>query len=77
MCYYQRFVIHPIKLVAREDQKLIHIPSFEELSVLAHGIGSTLEPAWAIGCLLGRKNLNKATPESRREIIGEAEMAIK
>lgn len=35
-------IIHPIELITREDQSLIHILGCEEFPVLVYGIGGTL-----------------------------------
>ena len=56
-------VIHAVELIAGKDQQLIHIPSLDQLAVLAHGIRRALKPAWAVGGLLGRQHLDKAAVE--------------
>ena len=67
---------HPVELITREDQHLIHIPGLEQLAVLAYGIGGALKPARAVGGLLGRQHLHEAAAETGGEVVGKAEVAV-
>ena len=53
-------VVHPIEVIAREDETLVHRVVHEVAQLLAHGIGCALIPVGAILGLFGRENLDKA-----------------
>ena len=69
-------VVHPVQLVAREDQIVIDIPLLEQPLILAHGIGGAFKPAGAVGGLLGGQHLHKALPEAGREVVGHRQVTI-
>lgn len=69
-------VIHPVELIAREDQHLVHVPGGEELAVLAHRIGRALKPAGAVRGLLGCQHLHETAVKAGGEVVGAADMAI-
>ena len=52
--------IHPIQLVAAQDQQVIEVISEEVNQILAHGIGGALVPGSIRQGLLGGEDLDEA-----------------
>ena len=73
---HKKAVIHPVELVAGEDQVVVHIPFLEQPLVLAHSIGGAFEPAGAFRCLLGGQHLHKTLSESSGEVVALREVAV-
>ena len=72
----EQAVIHPVELVARQDQVLVHVPFLEQPLVFAHRIGRALKPAGAGGGLLGRQHLNKTLAKTGGEVVTLAEVTV-
>jgi hypothetical protein len=53
-------VVHPVKLVAGEDQLIVILAHGEPVQVLADGVGSSLKPMRICHGLLGGQNLDEA-----------------
>src|SRR5437764_439627 len=56
----ERAKIHPIKLVAAQNQIKLERSLEEVTHVLPHGVGSALVPLRTFGRLLGRQNIDEA-----------------
>src|SRR5205823_8547337 len=61
----QRPKIHPVKLIATQDEVIVERPLEKVPHVLADGVSGTLIPLRAFGSLLGRENVH----ETAREIV--------
>src|SRR6516162_1188288 len=60
MCLQQVCVIHPVELIAAQDE-VIFIRAIQKVAeILAHRVCRALVPAGVLRCLLGGKNLNEA-----------------
>ena len=60
----ERVEVHPVELVAREDE---HAPVRERVDVLERlpdGVGGALKPVVGAGCLLGREDRDEAVTEA-------------
>ena len=53
-------VVHPVQVIAGEDQVVVGVVLLEVAARLAHGVGRALEPVAAVGRLLGREDLDEA-----------------
>src|SRR3972149_217005 len=69
-------IVHPVKLIAREDQNKINIRLIEKTKVLTNGISSALIPVHTINGLGCRKDFNK-TPGKVIEFICPCYMPMK
>ena len=67
----QLAVIHPIQVVAGQNQDVIGLVRREVPLGLPHGVGGSLIPVRVVGRLLGRENLDEAAGENV-ELIGVA-----
>ena len=76
MLSHEMGVVHPVELVAGEDQHLVDVPLLEQPFVFTNRIGSALKPAGALWCLLRSQHLNKALVKTRGEVEGLGDMAI-
>ena len=56
-------VVHPVELVAREDEHQAVAVRVDVHQVLPHGVGRALVPVGAVGALLGREDLDEAGRE--------------
>src|SRR5204862_8086170 len=56
----ERAKIHPVKLVAAQNQIKLERSLKEVTHVLPHGIGGALVPLRTFGRLLGRQNIDEA-----------------
>ena len=56
-------IIHPVKLVAAQDDEIFAAVLEKVSQVLPHGIGCALIPPCAFGSLLGGENLDEAGGE--------------
>ena len=72
----EQAVVHPVKLVAGEDQVLVHVPFLEQPLVFADRIGRALKPAGTGGGLLGRQHLHKTLAKAGGEVVALAEVTI-
>jgi hypothetical protein len=68
--------IHAVHVVAGEDQDVVTAELSEDMQIVAHRIGSTLEPGLQGRGLLGGENLHVASGE-RVESIGASDVAVK
>ena len=64
MVLYEAAVIHPVELVAGEDQVVVHIPLLKQPLVLAYSICGSFKPAGAVRRLLRRQYFHKALAET-------------
>ena len=55
--------VHPVELVAGEDEVMVAGDLQEIAQVLAHGVGGALIPGGALGGLLRGEDLHKAALE--------------
>jgi len=53
-------VIHPVELIAGQNQVMINIPFLKQPLVFANSISGALKPAGAIRGLLSCKNLDES-----------------
>ncbi len=68
-------VVHPVEVVAGEDQVVVGVHLLEVPARLAHGVRRALEPAAAVGRLLGRQDLDE-TFRVAVEPVGLADVTI-
>ena len=57
-------VIHPVQVIAGENQVLIDIPFLEQPEIFTHGVSSSFEPTRAFQGLLGRQHFDKSLGEA-------------
>ena len=70
-------IIHPVQVIAGQNQILIDIPLREEPNILAHGVGRSFEPTRAFGSLLSREYFDKSLGEtSSQSGIGAGNMPV-
>src|SRR3990167_1549080 len=69
-------IVHPVKLVTREDQNKVNIGLIKKTKVLTNGIGSALIPIRAFRSLGGCEDFNK-TPGKVIEFICPCYMSMK
>ena len=55
--------VHPVEMVAREDQVVVGSVAGEVARRLAHGVGRALEPVRVVGRLLGGQDVDEAARE--------------
>jgi hypothetical protein len=67
--------VHPVELVAREDQHVVDIGLLQGAEVLPHGVGRALIPIRAVVGLLGGQNLDEPAGE-HVEVVGPANMPV-
>ena len=68
-------VVHPIELVAREDQHVADVGLLQVADVLAHRVGRALVPAGIVERLLGSEDLDEAAAEGI-EGIGATDVTV-
>ena len=56
-------VVHPVEMIAGENQVVVGVVAHEVARRLAHGVGRALEPVRVVGRLLGRQDLDEALAE--------------
>ena len=56
-------VVHPVEVITRQYQVVVGVVAHEVSCRLPHGIGRPLEPALAVGCLLGGEDLDESVAE--------------
>ena len=56
-------VVHPVKMIAREDQIVVGVVAHEVPRGLSHRVGRALKPVRVVGGLLGRENLDEPGAE--------------
>ena len=56
-------VVHPVEVIAGEDQVVVGVVLREVARGLAHGIGGALEPGGAVRRLLGGQDLDETARE--------------
>ena len=67
--------VHPIEMVAGEDQEVLGVVPGEVAGGLAHGIGGALEPVRALRGLLGGEHFDESVGE-HIEPVGLGDVAI-
>ena len=68
-------VVHPVQVVAGQDQVVLGVERLEVTARLAHGVGGALEPAVVVGRLLGRDDVDEPLREPV-EPVGLADVAV-
>ena len=63
-------VVHPVQVIAGQDQVVVRLVALEVPRRLAHGIGGALEPVGVLGRLLGGEDLDE--PRLRRGPSGRS-----
>ena len=58
-------IIHPVQVIAGQNQILIDIPFREEPDILAHCVGRSFKPIRAFGSLLRRQHFDESLGEAR------------
>src|SRR3989304_6828109 len=76
MHFYDLLIVHPVKLVTREDQNKINIRLIKKTKVLTNGISSALIPVHTINGLGCCKDFNK-TPGKVIKFICPCYMSVK
>src|SRR5437762_10207564 len=71
----ERAKIHPVKLVAAENQIKLEWSLEEVTHVLPHGVGGSLVPLRPFGRLLRRQNIDKA-PGEIVELVARLNVAM-
>ena len=69
-------VVHPVELIPREDQVVVHVPFMEEGLVLPDGIGGAFKPAGAIRGLLGRQHFYKPLAKPGRKVVAHRQVTV-
>ena len=59
----QLVVIHPVEMIAGEDQVVVGIVACEMAHGLPHGVGRALEPVRVVGRLFGREDFDESLAE--------------
>ena len=59
----QLAVVHPVQVVAGENQVVVGVVAHEMARGLAHGVGRALKPVRVVGRLLGRQDLDESLAE--------------
>ena len=67
--------IHPVELVAREDEEVVMRVRAEVHEVAAHGVRRALIPTGALFGLLGRHDVDESLAE-RIEVVGALHVAV-
>ena len=67
--------VHPVQLVAGEDQHVLDARLLDVAEVLPHGVGGALIPVGVVERLLGGQHLDEAAVE-RIEGVGRADVAV-
>ena len=57
-------VVHPVQMIAGEDQVVVGVVLLEMARRLTHGIGGALKPVRVVGRLLGGEDLDEPLPEN-------------
>ena len=52
-------VVHPVQVIAGQDQVVVRLVVLEVAPRLAHRVGGALEPVGALGRLLGGENFDE------------------
>ena len=56
-------VVHPVEMIARENQVVVGVVAHEVARGLPHGVGRALKPVRVVGRLLGGQDLDEALAE--------------
>ena len=75
MLVEQRAKIHPVKLIAAQDDVIIERPLQEVAHILADRIGRALIPLRTLRCLLRREDVHKAARKIV-ELVARLDMAV-
>jgi len=67
--------IHPVELVAGEDQHVLDARLLQVAEILPHGVGGALIPVGVGDGLLGGQDLDEAAGEAV-EVVASADMAV-
>ena len=67
--------VHPVEVIAGEDQVVVGVVAGEVPRRLPHGVGRALEPVGALGRLLGREHLDEAVRE-HVQAVGLRDVAV-
>ena len=67
--------VHPVEVIAGEDQVVVGVEALEVARGLAHGVGGALEPVRAVGRLLGGEDFDEALRE-HVEPVGLRDVAV-
>ncbi|MNC96760.1 hypothetical protein D3C83_142190 [compost metagenome] len=59
MALEERSIIHPIEMVAAQDEERIYPPIPQVGQHLSDRVGGALEPLFAVPCLFCRKDLHE------------------
>ena len=67
--------VHPIELVAGEDQHVVDVGLLEVAEVLPHGVGRALVPVGVVDRLLGGQDLDESAVEGV-EVVAAADVPV-
>ena len=68
-------VVHPVQVIAREDEVVVRVVALEVAHCLPHGVRRALIPVRIVGSLLGRQDFHEAAAE-RIEPVSLADVPV-
>ena len=68
-------VVHPVEMIAGENQVVVRLVRFEMPARFAHGVSGAFEPGRAVGRLFGGEDLDKPVREEIHP-VGVADVTI-